>query len=144
MLAIALSVGGCGAWLVGWIRLSGFEVWATAGSMAVLGAKSWIYCLAYLGLALGISQITRSPVLAITLGAVTVVGLSIVSGVCGHFAGDGWRQLLDALHCLTPQAHRGALWLTSPEFLLPSIVTLIGIGLLLFLLGHMRFARRHQ
>lgn len=144
MLAVAMTVGGCGAWLVALIRLPGFEAWETAASMSVLGAKAWVYCLAYLGLALGISQTTRSPVLAITLGLVSVVGVSIVSGVCSHFAGEGWRQWLEAVHTLTPQAHRSALWLTTPAFFIPAVVSLVAVGLLLFLLGHLRFARRHQ
>ena len=144
MLAIALAASAAGVWLTGLIRMPGFEARATALSMLRMGSVAWIYCLAYLGLALGVSQLTRSPILAITLGLVGVVGLSVTSGITGHWAGAGWRQLLAAVHALTPQAQRGALWRNDPTFLVPAVVTLVTLGLFYFLLGHLRFARRHQ
>jgi hypothetical protein len=144
MLAVALAAGAGAAWCIGHFRMAYFEGFATAQSMLVFACRVWVFSFAYLGIALGVSQVTRVPVLAITFGLITMLALTFVAAVSEHYAAEGWRHVLDVVHALTPQANRTALWRSSPAHTIPAAVTLIAVGFTFFLAGHARFARANQ
>ena len=56
MVLAALTLSGLGAWCLMSFRLMGMNHLAVVGGMAIYSWKAWIYSLAFMGLALGISQ----------------------------------------------------------------------------------------
>ena len=144
LLFVALLASALGAWLVGLARMAGFEAGANAWAMLGFAGKAWFFALAYLGLALGVSQLTRSPVIATGLGLVALLGLTVVGAVSAHWQGPGWHRLLDLTLLLTPQGSKLGLWHPDASHLLPSLAFLPVLGLLYFLSGYAVFARRDQ
>ena len=141
-LMLALLLSGTGAWLAGLFRMQSFEPAATAGAMLVFSLKAWLYALAFLGLATGISQLCGAPNLALSLGFVAMVVISILAATSSHFAGDGVRRLWDVVNALTPQAHRLDLWHTHWGRVVPAAIFLVTLSLAYLLAGFARFARR--
>lgn len=144
LLLAALAVSGLAAWGVGLVFMDAFPPVASGAWIAVFSLKAWIFGLPFLGMALGISQWTRSPVIATGIGLAALVGLSVVYHACTHFAGPGWARLLDLPRLLTPSAHRLGLWHPDPPHLLPALVMLLALAGFYFLLGYARFARIDQ
>lgn len=141
-IAVALLAGGVAAWAVGWARMEAFDGPGTAAAMLVFSAKAWIYLLAWLGLAFAVSQSCGVPNLAVALGFVSLVALSILTRVSERFAGEGWRRAWDAVHVLTPGAHRMGLWWGDAGHMVPAAAFLLAMSAAFLLLGHLRFARR--
>ncbi len=141
-MAVALLAGGAGAWLVGWVRMESFDAAGTAVAMLVFSAKAWVYLLAWLGLAFAVSQACGVPNLALALGFVSLLVLSVLTRVSEHFAGDGWRRAWDVAHVLTPGAHRMGLWWGDAGHMVPAAAFLLTLSAMFLLLGHLRFARR--
>ncbi len=144
LLLGALSLSALGAWVTGYVRMKGFDPGSNAIAMGGFVFKAWVYSLAYLGLALGVSQCTRSPVIATGLGLVAMVGLTTIAGVSNHFKGEGWRQVLEITLKLTPRGNNLGLWNPELAHFLPALVFLPALGLLYFSLGHIFFSRRDQ
>lgn len=144
MLLVALVLSAIAAWGVGMLRMSAFDPGANAIHMLALGVKAWFYGLAFLGIALGASQWTRSPVIATGLGLSAMVGLSVVSAVADFWRGPGWFRILDVLYLVTPQSLRQGLWHPDAAQWIPSLVLLPVLGFLFFSAGYVRFARRDQ
>ena len=132
-----------GAWLTGLVRMHSFEPLATAYAMLLFSAKAWLYALAFLGLATAISQLCAGPNLAVAFGFLALIAMAIVSGISEHFAGDGWRRILDVVNALTPEAHRLDLWWGDSAHFVPAIVFLVTLSVLYMLAGYARFARRN-
>jgi ABC-type transport system involved in multi-copper enzyme maturation permease subunit len=144
LLLVALLASAVGAWVVGAFRMASFEFGANAAVMFVFALKAWVYALAYLGLALGVSQLTRSPVIATGLGLAAMLGLSIVNWTSDYWHGEGWFRILDITRMLTPGGNNLHLWNPDPAYLVPTLVFLPALGLLYFLAGYAFFARRDQ
>jgi len=139
----ALLLSAAGAWLTGLVRMHSFEPLATAYAMLLFSAKAWLYALAFLGLATAISQLCAGPNLAVAFGFLALIAMAIVSGISEHFAGDGWRRILDVVNALTPEAHRLDLWWGDSAHFVPAIVFLVTLSVLYMLAGYARFARRN-
>jgi len=144
LLAIALLVSAVGAWSVGMVRMPGFASLGTIPYLLVFSARAWIYAWPFLGLALGISQLTRSPVIATAAGFAAMGSLAVTAALARHFTGDGWRRMLDVVYQLTPQGTRLHLWHLDAAHLIPGTVLLLALGLFYFLLGHAGYVRRDQ
>lgn len=138
----ALLLSAAGAWVVGFFRMHSFEPLATAQFMLVFAVKAWIYALPFLGLALAISQLFSTPNLALAFGFISLVAMSVLSGVSKWLAGDGWRRAWDIVNALTPGGHRQNLWWGDAEHLLPATVFLLALGAAYLLAGYARFSRR--
>jgi len=138
----ALLLSAAGAWVVGFFRMHSFEPLATAQFMLVFAVKAWIYALPFLGLALAISQLFSTPNLALAFGFISLVAMSVLSGVSKWLAGDGWRRAWDIVNALTPGGHRQNLWWSDAEHLLPATVFLLALGAAYLLAGYARFSRR--
>lgn len=139
---VALILSALGAWIVGWFRMSGYEGWPTAYHMLLFAARAWIYSLPFLGLALGISQLCAMPNLALVFGFMSLVGVSVLTGLSNWLAGDGWRRIWDLVNIVTPGAHRQSLWWSDAEHLVPASVFLATLAAIYLFAGYARFARR--
>jgi ABC-type transport system involved in multi-copper enzyme maturation permease subunit len=138
----ALLLSAAGAWLVGLIRMKSFEPAGTAGAMLGYALLAWVYSLTFLGLALAVSQWCSAPNLALAFGFLAMIVLAVVAGVSNHFAGEGWRRVLDLGYVLTPDGHSKALWWRDAAHLLPACVFLGSLAFVYFAAGYARFARR--
>ena len=144
MLLAALLVSAAGAWAVGYFRLSGFEPLRSIPHLLGFSLKAWVYTVPFLCLALGVSQFTRSPVIATAIAFVAFTVITLVSFIAQHFSGEGWRRLLDAVFLLTPRASRLGLWNPDASQFIPATVLLFAIGLLYLLCGYAFFVRRDR
>jgi hypothetical protein len=138
----ALLLSAAGAWCAGRWSMSSFEPMATAGAMLVFVWKAWVYTIAYLGLASGISLVCRSPHLATALALVWLTVVSALARVAEHFAGDGWRRIWDAVALLTPASHYADLWRFDPAHLVPAMIFLIALGFLYLFAGYAVLQRK--
>jgi len=138
----ALLLSAFGAWLTGLCRMHYFEPMETASAMLVFSFKAWIYALAFLGLATAISQLCATPNLALAMGFLALIAMSILSGVSEYFAGDGLKRLWDIVNVLTPQAHRMDLWWNSWARVGPAAFFLIILSQAFLFAGYARFSRR--
>ncbi|MEI6168402.1 MAG: ABC transporter permease subunit [bacterium] len=141
-LALALLLSALGAWLTGLCRMTAFEPLATALAMLLFAGKAWLYSLAFLGLALGISQLCAGPNLALATGFLALIVMAILSGVSDAFAGEGWRRLWDLVNALTPGAHRLDLWWGDSAHSIPATVFLLTLCFVYLLAGYARFSKR--
>ena len=143
LLAVGIALGGVAAWLVGLVRLATFPPLETAAFLARYGATSFCYAFAYLGVALGVSQLTRSVAWSRALGLLALTAFGAASGVLGD---DDVRPyapaLCDTLHVLFPGGHKLDLWRPALADFAPSVVVLLALGVAYFALGHLRLARR--
>jgi hypothetical protein len=142
VLVPALLLSAVGAWVVGYARLATFAGGPAAVGLLVYSGKVFIYTLCYLGLALGVSQLTRSSTLATVFGFLGLVGLSVLAAVAGHCAGEGWGQLWYVVRWLTPQGHRLDLWWPDAAHAVPAAVLLLALGMMYLLPGYVVMKRR--
>jgi len=141
-LLAALLLSAAGAWLIGWWRLALFEPLPNALAVSIFAVKAWIYALAYLGLAIGISQVIASPNLATGIGFFALVAVSILSAVAHHWVGPGWARLWDLASLLTPGGHQMDLWLPNLAHVVPAAVFVVTLGFAYMLAGFISFSRR--
>src|SRR5690606_14048518 len=111
LLAVGIALGAVAAWITGWIRLSSFAPLDTALWLARYAGTSYCFAFAHLGLALGVSQLTRSVPWSRALG---LFAIAFVFGVHGWLGRDSVREAapvtIDSLRMLFPAAHRLDLW----------------------------------
>lgn len=143
LLAFGILLGGVAAIVTGWARMASFPVLETSTWMLRYACCAFAYVFAFLGLALGTSQLTRSVPWSRGLSLVALTSVGIASAVLRH---DEWRDsspvLFDTLAQLFPGAHKLDLWRMSVADVLPALVMLVALGFVYFALGHVRFARR--
>jgi ABC-type transport system involved in multi-copper enzyme maturation permease subunit len=143
LLFAGIALGGVAAWITGWIRLSSFEPLHTAIYTARFAATSFCHAFAYLGLALGVSQLTRSTPWSRALGLLALIGLfAAYQALNDDDVVAAAPVVSGSLQMLLPAAHRLDLWRTSFGDVAPSAAILLALGATYFMLGHLRFARR--
>lgn len=138
----ALLLSAAGAWLVSWLRMKSFDPDATAWAMLLFAVRAWVYSLAFLGLALAVSQWCAAPNLALALGFLAMIVMAVLTGVAEHFAGEGWRRGWDVLLALTPGGHRSDLWWGDAAHGLPAMIFLGCLSFAYLAAGYARFCRR--
>jgi len=141
-LFLALVLSAMAAWIMGRLQMHSFQPLASAQAMLIFSAKAWVYAIAFLGLATGISQLCAGPNLAIALGFMGLIVVSVLSPLSRHLAGDGMGRLWDLVNMLVPGGHRMDLWWGDPSHLLPALVFLPALGLAYLLMGYFFFSRR--
>ena len=142
LLFFALLLSTAAAWVVGLIRMPSFNVLDSFAAILAYGLKAWIYSLAFLGLALAVSQFSRSPVMATGAGLLLMTLLTAAAIASDHWRGPGWFRILDVIHMMTPRGNHMALWHPDTAHLVPGLVILPALGILYFLAGYLLFARR--
>lgn len=141
-LLMALLVSACGVWVIGYLRLDAFEPAATGLWMLVFAMKAWLYALAYLGLALGVSQLCAGPNLATSLALLAILVTGALSAMGTHLAGPGLRRLWVLASLLTPGGHKLDLWRGDAAHVVPAALFLVSLGLAYFAAGYAAFSKR--
>jgi ABC-type transport system involved in multi-copper enzyme maturation permease subunit len=143
-LLLALLLSALGAWLVGFIRMDHFDGAATALAMTIFAVKAWVYCLAFLGLATGISQFFSSPNVATAMGFIGVVVLGILGGVSSFCANatTTWGRIWEFVGIIIPAGHKTDLWRMDPAHIIQALVFLMALSWTYMLIGHSYFSRR--
>jgi ABC-type transport system involved in multi-copper enzyme maturation permease subunit len=141
-LFVALLLSAVAAWVAGLCRMHFFEPLPTAAAMLVFACKAWIYGMAFLGVALAVSQWCATPNLAMALGFIAWIVLASLSAISGHHAGDGWRRIWEVLNALTPGGHRADLWWGDLVHAAPGTLYLLALSVAYLLLGYATFSRR--
>jgi hypothetical protein len=143
LLGVSVLAGALGVWLVGHFRFVGFVPLENALWLLGWSGRGFVYCLAYVGLALGLSHATRSVPVSRVLGLLALAllaalwGLSRTDWVTEHAA-----PLARTLSQLLPAAHERSLWHPALGDRLPAMVMLVALGISYFALGYRFRSRR--
>jgi ABC-type transport system involved in multi-copper enzyme maturation permease subunit len=142
-LLVALLLSGVAAWITGWWRMAFFDPTANAAAIAVFSVKAWIYGIAFLGLATGVSQLIASPNVATAVGIIVMILFSVLSMVAEWVTRQPWREILNVADLLVPGGHKMDLWLPDAMHAGPATVFLLALGAAYMLAGYVRFSRRN-
>jgi ABC-type transport system involved in multi-copper enzyme maturation permease subunit len=142
VLLLALLLSGIGAWIIGLFRMSQFDALKTLLCVLEFIGKTWVYSLAYLGLAFAVSQWTRSVQLSRSLGILLYFLMAILSALANHYSGEGWKRLWELAIILTPQGHHLDFWRPEAMHQLNAFLFSIGLSALYFFSGYAVFSRR--
>ena len=130
MIACALAVSAVGAWCVAFWRLPAETATRLFPAMLGWGASAWFYSLAWLGLALGLSHLTRSGMRATAFGILAIGACSVLP----HF--------FPSIELFVPSGARMGLWRTSFTPQAVAVFHLMTLGLVYLMAGAAVFARR--
>jgi ABC-type transport system involved in multi-copper enzyme maturation permease subunit len=142
MLILALTLSALACWCLMRFRLMGMNSLVVAQGMVIYSWKAWLYSIAYLGLALGISQTTRSQNKAMAMGFGAWMLFAILGVASKHLAGDGWRQLWHGVNMILPYGHRLDLWRLDMVHQVEAATFLITLGVVYLFIGHAFLVRR--
>lgn len=143
LMATGIAAGALGSWLVGAFALARFDHLATAVWMLRLGGRACVLGFAWLGLALGISQLTRSANKARAFGLIALVLVGVTRQILTiEPVHEKAPALIDSLAVLFPGTHVLDLWRPELAERLPATLILLAIGGTAFMLGHAVFLRR--
>lgn len=146
MLLVATSIA-CGAaavWVTGYLSLSSFEAGRSGLWLSLLSLRIGMYAFAYVGLAVGLSHLTRSVPISRALGLSSLLLLGVAFGVGNHadVVREHAPELADALLGLVPRSHMLGLWQPDLADRLPASLMLVALGVVYFALGYVYRARR--
>ena len=142
LVAFALAVSALGAWVVAVFRLSGIGMFELLPAMFDWGSRAGMYALAWLGLALGVSHVTRSGSRA---SALCLLAIALCAGWPGILKLlSRWLdcQWLDHFDAIVPSSAALSLWRRSFAPLFTGGAHLLTLGLTYLMLGHLVFSRR--
>ena len=143
MIGLALLLSGAGAYVVAKYRLAGSGTPDLFLNIVQWSGRAWIYSIPYLGLAMGLSHLTRSASKATIMGIIAITFCFAASVLFSHFATDtGWRSLLPHIGMLLPNGHKMYLWRNAAAPLVTGTVTLITLGFCYLLAGFAVFCKR--
>lgn len=143
LMTVGIVSGGLATFVLGWIFLASFEPGRTALWLLRFSGRAWFYGFPFLGLAVGLSLLTRSVMWSRGLGILGLCAVALVGWILG------WDLLVDfsptivpTLHMLVPSGHKLDLW--RPDFLdrLPALVMLSALACTYFGVGAFVFTRR--
>ena len=130
MIACALAVSAVGAWCVALCRLPAATAVRLLPPMLGWGVSAWFYSLAWLGLALGLSHLTRSSMRATAFGILGV-------GAC-----EALSHFFPEVEVLVPSGARMGLWRSSFTPQAVAVFHLATLGLVYLTIGAAIFNRR--
>ena len=142
LVLAGLLAGAAGAWCVAAFRLSGADIPALLPAMAVWSVKAWFLSLAWLGVALGVSHVSRTGAKAQMFAIGALVLFSVAPRVLKLYAGTAVGAKLQVLRLLFPSVVEDALWRASFAPVAAGAAWLAAVGLMWLSFGHMVFARR--
>jgi len=142
-LLVALLLSGLAAWITGWLRMSFFDPGANLAAITVFSLKAWVYGLAFLGLALGVSQIIASPHIATAVALIAMMGCGVLSMFADWITRQPWRDILGVADLFVPGGHKMDLWLPDAAHVGPATVFLLALGAAYLLAGYGAFSRRN-
>ncbi|OVE75678.1 hypothetical protein BVX97_03845 [bacterium E08(2017)] len=142
VLVVVLQLAAIGAWCVFRLRLADLDSLAMAQAMAVYAWKVWLYSLAYIGLALGVSQMTKSPNKAMSVGFLIWFVMAIVQSIASWQLKDDGSSLWMFADMLTPMGHSLDMWRLDTAHQLQGAFFLLALGFSYFFGGYLFFARK--
>ena len=143
MIFFALLLSGVGAYAVAKYRLSGSGTPDLFLNILQWSVRAWIFSFPYLGLAMGLSHLTKSASKATVMGIVAITFCFVVTILLRHFTADtGWRSYLPYLGVLVPEDHKMYLWRSSLAPLVTGTVYLMTLGFCYLLAGYACFRKR--
>ncbi|MDG1478978.1 MAG: ABC transporter permease subunit [Myxococcota bacterium] len=143
LMATGILLGSVGVWIIGYGSLGSFQPATTAVWLLKLSGRSCIYGFTFLGITLGISQITSSLNGSRTLALLTVIALGIGGGLSGSEDVQSYAPvLISSIHPLFPNAHRIDLWRPDLISRLPAICMLLTMGIAGFGIGNLIMTQR--
>lgn len=134
----AMIAGALAAWVVALIRLAGADSAALLMPMLVWAVKGWTLSLAYLGIALGISHLTRSGAKATAIGILALIVCFAVPKLLSHYV----PSVAATASLLFPATMEHSLWRASFKPVAFAAVWLLALGLAYLTAGYAFFARR--
>ncbi len=143
LMVTGVLLGAAGVWIIGYASLSSFQPGLTALWLLRLSGRACIYGFTFLGLTMGISQVTRSINGSRALALLALIALGVGGGLTGAAEIQEYAPvLISSIHPLFPNAHRIDLW--RPDLLsrLPATLMLLAMGAAWFGAGHLVMARR--
>jgi len=143
LLGLGVYGGALAAFLVGFSQMTGFDAAGTGWWLARISLRSWAFGFAWLGLTMGISQLTRSTARARAGALLALFGAALGNAwLSGFWMQQNAKVLGETLAQLFPQAYRIALWQPDLMDRGPAMVMCIALGGLYFAAGHAVFSRR--
>jgi ABC-type transport system involved in multi-copper enzyme maturation permease subunit len=143
MIAMALVVSALGATAVAFCRLPAGTAASLFLPMLNWGLRAWVYSLAWLGLALGLSHLTRSPSRATAFGIIAICLFGALPPLTEFLhTTAGWPAALTHVRMLVPAGAEMSLWRFSPVPLAAGSFHLITLGLTYLMAGAAFFCRR--
>jgi len=143
MIGLALMLSGASAYAVAKFRLAGSGTPDLFLNMVQWSLRAWIYSIPYLGLAMGLSHLTRSSSKATVMGILAITLCFALSILIRHFTLDtGWRAYLPHLGQLLPDGHKMLLWRNAAAPLVAGSATLVTLGVCYLLTGYAFFRNR--
>lgn len=143
MIGFALVISGIGAYAVAKFRLAGSGTPDLFLNMVQWSLRAWIFSFPYLGLAMGLSHLTKSASKATVMGIFAIAVCFAVAIMLRHFTADtGWRSYLPYLNVLVPEDHKMYMWRNSLAPLVTGTVYLTTLGCCYLLSGYAIFRRR--
>ena len=143
MVGVALAASSLGAVAVAFFRLSPDVAGALALPMLGWGVRAWVFSLAWIGLALGLSHFTSSPGRATALGIFAIcifaVGSPVIGFIHSHF---GLPDAVLQLRMFLPSSAEDSLWRFSATPLAVGSFHLLVLGLVYLMAGAAVFSRR--
>jgi hypothetical protein len=130
MIACALAVSAVGAWCVALCRLPTATAARLLLPMLGWGVSAWFYSLAWLGLALGLSHLTRSSMRATAFGILAIGACEVLP----HFFPE--------VEVVVPSGARMGLWRSSFTPQAVAVFHLATLGLVYLTIGAAVFNRR--
>ena len=140
MLVCALAASAVGAWIVALCRLS--DAGALLPAMFGWGVRAWIYSLAWLGVALGISHLTRTGSRATALGIFAVAALTAMPMLLSWTGARFDLPWLVNFDLVSPVTSKILLWRQDVAPLAEASFRLVLLGIFYLALGNAVFRRR--
>jgi ABC-type transport system involved in multi-copper enzyme maturation permease subunit len=143
LMFVGVIAGGVGVWLVGYFSLQSFDGPATGAWMLRLGLRTLPWGAAWLGLSLGVSQVTRHWVASLAAAMVMLVAVGVGGQVLLHldWLTENAPLAQELLSPLFPAAHKTDLFRPELSRRLPAIAMLITLGASWFSLGTWRLSK---
>lgn len=142
MIAVALAASALGAAAVAFCRLPSGTAFSLFLPMLNWGLRAWIYSLAWLGLALGLSHLTRSPGRATAYGLLAICLFGALPPLLDFLhAAAGWPAAVTQVRMLVPAGAEMSLWRFSAPPLVSGAFHLATLGFTYLMAGAAVFGR---
>jgi ABC-type transport system involved in multi-copper enzyme maturation permease subunit len=142
LVGLAVLLSAAGAWSLARFRIPGTPGLEFALAVLLFAGKSLVLALTFVGLALGCSQLTRSPHVATVISFLAWIALGVGSFFAERGDGTGWHRIFGFLNLLTPGGHDTDLWRMDVPHAAANLLFLLLLGLLYLWLGFARLSRR--
>jgi ABC-type transport system involved in multi-copper enzyme maturation permease subunit len=133
----SLALGAFACLLVGSLRMAHFDFVQTLFWLLVNSWSAVVYAFAYIGLALGLSQLTRSAHTARALGLFCLALFGIARAVlASDLLNEKLPVIAQSLTLLFPRTYQLDLWSDALGKQAPAVIMLIALGISYFAAGY--------